>query len=757
MMPKLNFSKASLSGLMRLACMLTLLIGLGYQARSQSGANCQIDKTGCPPADLPVSVCADKTENDVVGANVSWTPPTFTLSCDGQGGPLPYAYVQSFDLPAGKLGCWEYNDVQRVGNDGGVLRLWQGTGSPPPVLTTPAFFLQGSTNVLLRIASVQDFTMTVTLVPETGPEIAGQVINIPNTSGVVTDYAFTVTPPLTGSYRLKFVFTDGNNNSNYIDVLAVNAPVLGGCDDDVNFSVVSNYLPGDFFPVGTTKVIYTATYRYTVSGNTTATIVETCEFDVVVDPNTPTITCPQADLTFDADNGVCYARRAAAALGVSAINSCGSETPTIKYYIGTAIPANEISFPYDFPVGTTNVRAVATNALGVTDECTFNVVVADKQAPVLTGTLPTGQTGMNLCLANIPAGPTADDIKALYTDNCGTVSVTKNTTPGGANSNCAWTVTYTYEVKDQYNNTVSPSPAITYSGGDKTAPTLKAGQTIPSGGTGINACSAPVGPTEAEIAALYEDNCGGAVTVTKNGTPTGNTAGWSVTYTYEVKDACNNIVSPSPTISYSGSDKTNPVITTCAPNKTINTNSTCQATVPNFVADVVANDACGSVTITQSPAIGSPVSPTVGTPITVTITVEDLAGNKVTCTATLTVIGPIVANNDENPVAISGFAGGTAIANILDNDRLNCGAATTANVDISVVTPASNAGVVLNTTNGEVTVDEGTPAGVYTIVYRICEKVVPTNCAQATITVNVRPGDADVRITKTGPASVNSG
>ncbi len=105
---------------------------------------------------------------------------------------------------------------------------------------------------------------------------------------------------------------------------------------------------------------------------------------------------------------------------------------------------------------------------------------------------------------------------------------------------------------------------ITYSGSDQTPPDLIDGESIPLGETGMDLCEAPVGPTEAEIAALYEDNCGGLITVVKSGTPTGDECSWSVTYTYVVTDECGNPVVPSPTVSYDGGDQSDPVITSPA-------------------------------------------------------------------------------------------------------------------------------------------------------------------------------------------------
>src|SRR5690606_40352876 len=102
------------------------------------------------------------------------------------------------------------------------------------------------------------------------------------------------------------------------------------------------------------------------------------------------------------------------------------------------------------------------------------------------------------------------------------------------------------------------SVMITYSGGDTEAPTLVG--MIPAGGTDLNLCydAIPAGPTEAEIAALYTDNCGN-VNVVKSGTPTGDDCLWSVTYTYAIDDDCDNATT-SVMITYSGGDTEAPTL-----------------------------------------------------------------------------------------------------------------------------------------------------------------------------------------------------
>ena len=187
---------------------------------------------------------------------------------------------------------------------------------------------------------------------------------------------------------------------------------------------------------------------------------------------------------------------------------------------------------------------------------------------MLTGTLPTGETGINDCLVNAPVGPSEADIAALYTDACGgAITVVKTGTPTG--TNCAWTVTYNYTVRDACNNFVDPSINITYSGGDTTPPLLTG--TLPIGQIGINDClaNAPVGPTETEIAAQYTDACGGDITVVKSRTRTGTNCAWTVTYNYTIRDACNNFVDPSINITYTGGDTTAPTLEITSPPRTV--------------------------------------------------------------------------------------------------------------------------------------------------------------------------------------------
>ncbi|SFK34832.1 Ig-like domain-containing protein, partial [Lysobacter sp. cf310] len=112
-----------------------------------------------------------------------------------------------------------------------------------------------------------------------------------------------------------------------------------------------------------------------------------------------------------------------------------------------------------------------------------------------------------------------------------------------------------------------------------------------------------------------------------------------------------------------------------------------------------------------------------------------------TATVTVTVnAAPIDAVDDTVATPVNGTTGGTGVVNVLGNDTLNGGAATTGNVTLA---PVTNGPLTVNA-NGTVDVAPNTPAGTYTATYRICEVLNPSNCDTAivTVTVNAAPIDA---------------
>ena len=81
----------------------------------------------------------------------------------------------------------------------------------------------------------------------------------------------------------------------------------------------------------------------------------------------------------------------------------------------------------------------------------------------------------------------------------------------------------------------------------------------------------------------------------------------------------------------------------------------------------------------------------------------------------------------------------TVTGNILNNDKVGGVTATTATVDITIISTAGTGNVPVVKSNGDVEVPANTPIGQYQITYKICAKGSSVDCATATVTVIVGP------------------
>lgn len=130
-----------------------------------------------------------------------------------------------------------------------------------------------------------------------------------------------------------------------------------------------------------------------------------------------------------------------------------------------------------------------------------------------------------------------------------------------------------------------------------------------------------------------------------------------------------------------------------------------------------------------------------------------------TATITVEVVAAAISANDDTPAPLTGVTGNPDIGNVLDNDLLDGTTATPADVAVQVTSPATPASPgapvpSIDTATGVISVPANTPAGDYSITYRICELINPTNCAVATVTVTITP-TADLSVTKTNTPGVN--
>ncbi|HYF68906.1 MAG TPA: HYR domain-containing protein [Ohtaekwangia sp.] len=396
----------------------------------------------------------------------------------------------------------------------------------------------------------------------------------------------------------------------------INASLGSGCSTIVHWTapstadncgdvtLTSSHAPGSSFPRGTTTVTYTATDDYNN--------VTTCSFNVVVTDNTKPIIsgCPANIIT--TTNATCQAVVNWAE--PTATDNCATVTLTRSHAPGAV-----------FNKGTTPVTYTATDASGNVSTCTFNVIVEDKTAPVITACPSDITVSANaLCKASVTwTPPTA-------TDNCTTVTLTSTHNSGHQFS--VGTTVVSYTATDAVGNKSTCTFNVVVK--DETPPvitgcpsdiTLTANALCKATGT----WSAPTG----------SDNCGAVTMTTTHASGTLFSLG-TTPVTYTATDGSGN--KTTCTFNVIVKDETPPIIAGCPTNITVAADPTCKATVTWTPPS--ATDNCNNVSMASTHAPGSVFS--MGT-TTVTYTATDHAGNKSTCSFNVLV-------KDQTPPVITG-------------------------------------------------------------------------------------------------------
>jgi hypothetical protein len=207
-----------------------------------------------------------------------------------------------------------------------------------------------------------------------------------------------------------------------------------------------------------------------------------------------------------------------------------------------------------------------TYTFKVKDECnnyttnqTYTRSGKDQTAPALTSTPYTGTTGTNACMADAAsAAPfNAYNAKQGYSDNCGGMVTAELTGTSVTGTNCSWTVTYTFKVKDECGNELT-NRSYSNTGSDQTAPVV----TVPSNinvSYNPSSCGAVVNYTVSAF-----DNCSGAITpVLTAGLASGATFPLgTTTVTYKATDPCGNSSSKSFTVTVGSASTTSTLTVT---------------------------------------------------------------------------------------------------------------------------------------------------------------------------------------------------
>ena len=373
-----------------------------------------------------------------------------------------------------------------------------------------------------------------------------------------------------------------------------------------------------------------------------------CESSVtVVDRTIPSITAPP-DVTVPTDQGTCIATNVS--LGEPVVTHGCTFTASVS---------NDA--PAVFPLGRTIVTWVAKDdrGTGTVVTSTQTVTVTDNTPPTVTAAAPATVSADGSCRAAIPdvlSGSTASD-------NCtpsASLRLTQSPAAGTLVGLGLHTITVT--ATDAANNSSTAKTTVTIN--DAAPPTITAppdftiGSSVQYAGYPVGQCGIYI-PGFRRGSPTANDNCGG-VTITSNVPADNFYPVGTTTITYTATDASGNQTSATQRIT---------VVDNLPPyafgpgNATVSADDSCQAIVPDFIADSTIGDrqcSTSQVTATQTPAAGTRVG--LGSH-TITIRVEDAAGNVGTWDRTKFIVKDTTGPTITAPAAVTVYTGpGTCTA-----------------------------------------------------------------------------------------------
>src|ERR1051325_2933490 len=492
--------------------------------------------------------------------------------------------------------------------------------SDPPTISCPANQTVAAADGECS-ATVDPGTPTATgnNVEVTGARSDGQALDAPYPGGTTTitwtardadgrtvtcTQTITVTvndttpPTLTAPPNLTL--TTGANEESSCGTIVSETNLTPEASDNCSVNVTRTGVPaGNFFPIGTTTVTYTATDAGGNSVSATQTIT--------VSDNTPPVVIANGDnpLTPDINEAPDVTVECGGTLvdpGATAVDSCVGPVP---------VTTNANSIDTHTP-GTYTLVYSATDGTN-TGTASRTVHVVDTTAPViaLSGANP----------LQVECHSTFVDPGATANDGCaGSFAATAS---GTVDANTPGTYTITYNASDPSGNAATPvtrtvnvvdtlAPVITLNGANPMTVECHTSFTDP-GATANDACSGPAGVV---ASGSVNVNVPGSYTITYTSTDGAHSS--TATRTVNVVDTIAPVIScPTDIVVY------------------LPLNSTATSMAVTYPA-VTATDSCASnVTVTTSKVSGSifPVGPT-----TVTATATDPAGNSSSCSFTVTVL-----------------------------------------------------------------------------------------------------------------------
>ncbi|HEX4493126.1 MAG TPA: HYR domain-containing protein [Acidimicrobiia bacterium] len=400
-----------------------------------------VQDTTAPVITTPGHVTAEATSAD--GATVNYTAPsaadavdvTDVVSCSNDSGDV-------FPLGTTTVDC---STVDAAGNDSSTSFTVTVVDTTAPAITVPD-------DIAVEAADASGATVNYTVPSSTDAVDVTDVVSCSNDSGDVfplgttaVDCSATDAAGNTGTASFNVsvgdttppvvtVPTDRTAEATSADgaIVTYTAPSASDAVDGTDVVACSND-SGDVFPLGTTAVDCSAT---DAAGNT-----GTASFNVTVEDTTaPVITTP-GDLTAEAtsaDGAVVDYTAPSATDAVDGTDTvlCGSNGGDV------------------FPIGTTEVDCVTSDAAGNPTLAQFNVTVQDTTAPVITtpGHVTAEATSADGATVNYTAPSAADAVDVTDVVSCsndsgdgfplGTTTVSCSTVDNAGNdSSTSFTVT----------------------------------------------------------------------------------------------------------------------------------------------------------------------------------------------------------------------------------------------------------------------------------------------------------------------------
>ncbi len=443
-----------------------------------------------------------------------------------------------------------------------------------------------------------------------------------------------------------------------------------------------------------------------------------------MDSEGPSITCPSVIIA-STIAGTCYATPS---YSIGSWDNCAGSAVTQDSGLASLA---------QFPLGTTANTHRVTDGAGSTTTCSFDVIVEDHEAPVLTCPLAiTTGTDAGACSAAVTFA------MAGIVESCGVHNTTSSPTTGSA-FNVGWT-SVTQSVFDTSGNFASCEFNVTVT--DTEAPTV----TTCPGNIVENAASGDCNKVVTWTTPTFADNCL-VTSVIQTGPASGSTFSiGSATVTYTASDAAGH--QAVCTFNVTVHDVTPPVIT-CPSNTTVGRDAPdmCNATV-TYTAPV-GTDACAvSTTMTHGLVSGS-VFMLGQTAITYAAT--DSSGNTASCTFVVKVL------DDNNPQI-------TCPANIsVSNDAGQCGANVTYSAPITFDCVVSTLGSVSAIGSGNV-FGVGSHTEVYYVenmegsnascwfVVAVADTELPTITCPANMSLNNDAGMCGAVVSYTAPTGADN-